>query len=318
MILSASRRTDIPALYGKWMVNRLAEGEILVPNPYRAGQAAKIRFSPETVDCIVFWTKNPIPFLKFLPEIENSGYRSYYFTYTVTAFGPEWEPGLPPLEERLEAFQGLSERLGPERVDWRFDPLVLDGFHTPAWYAERFEKLCGTLAPLTSRCILSFVDHYTHLGKAFPDTDPAASQSAAALLSPIAEKCGLSLYTCAETFELSAYHIRHAACIDKEKIERIVGCGMKVKKDPGQRPACGCVESVDIGAYNTCVNGCAYCYATKSKTAALKNFQAHDPRSPLLTGWPAPGLEQKERVLSSLKTEQLSLFNRGGLPISQR
>lgn len=308
MILSASRRTDIPALYGEWLINRLRAGEVLVPNPYRAGQASLVIFSPDTVDCIVFWTKNPIPFERFLPEIEALGYRDYCFEYTLTAFDHEWEPGLPSREERIAAFLRLSERLGPERVDWRFDPIVLDSHHSPQWYAGHFEALCESLAGHTRRCILSFVDHYAHLGKAFPDAALEEMKNTAALLSPIAVKYRLPLYTCAEAADLSDYRIHHAACIDREKIERIAGSTLTAKKDPGQRSACGCVESVDIGSYNTCVNGCAYCYATKSQTAAQKNFQQHDPKSPLLTGWPTDMLEIREKAPPSLKSQQTALF----------
>ena len=148
MILSASRRTDLPALYGPWLLGRLEAGEVLIPQPYRARHATRLLFSPQTVDAIVFWTKNPIPFLPLLGEVEALGYRDFLFQYTITALDTHWEPGLPPLEERLTAFEKLAQRLGPARVDWRFDPILLDSERTPAWYARRFEGLCRRLAPL--------------------------------------------------------------------------------------------------------------------------------------------------------------------------
>lgn len=162
MILSASRRTDLPALYGPWLLGRLEAGEVLIPQPYRARHATRLLFSPQTVDAIVFWTKNPIPFLPLLGEVEALGYRDFLFQYTITALDTHWEPGLPPLEERLTAFEKLAQRLGPARVDWRFDPILLDSERTPAWYARRFEGLCRRLAPCTTRCVLSFADHYAH------------------------------------------------------------------------------------------------------------------------------------------------------------
>lgn len=307
MILSASRRTDIPALYGAWMAARLREGEVVVRNPYHAGRAVRLLFSPDSVDCIVFWTKNPVPFERFLPGIEALGYRDFYFQYTITAL-EDLEPGLPSLDLRVEAFQRLSERLGPRRVDWRFDPVLLNGRYTARWAAERFAALCERLAGCTERCILSFADHYPHLGKQFQEAGKGEMEEAAALLVAVAKEYGLPLYTCAETLDLSAFGIRHAACMDRQKIEAIIGCSLRAKKDPGQRPACGCIESVDLGAYNTCVNGCAYCYATKSRAAALRNFQAHDPRSPMLAGWPEKGLVWTEKRPPSLKTEQTSFF----------
>lgn len=307
MILSASRRTDLPALYGEWMVNRLKAGSVLAPNPYRAGHASHIRFSPDTVDCIVFWTKNPIPFESYWRQVERLGYRDYYVEYTLTAL-EELEPGLPPLEKRVEAFLRLSARLGPKRVDWRFDPILLGGERTPEWHGERFERLCRKLAGRTERCIFSFADHYAHHGKLFREAERAEVVRTARLLADIAGAYGLPLLTCAEQADLSACGIGHAACIDREKIHQITGAELRAKKDPGQRPACGCMESVDIGAYNTCVNGCAYCYATRSRSTAQRNFQAHDPASPILMGASPETLTVSEKNPPSLKTGQISLF----------
>ncbi len=306
MILSASRRTDIPALYGPWLLNRLGAGEVLIPDPYRAGAGTRLLFSPETVDCLVFWTKNPLPFLPLLEEIEGLGYTRYYFSYTITAFGPELEPGLPPVKERLAAFQALSRRLGPSRVDWRFDPIILDKERTPAWYEKRFAALCPVLAPYTQRCILSFADFYRHLGKSFPQPSRGEMEETAGRLSETAQRYGLPLFTCAEEGDFSPWGIRHGACIDKGKVEETAGYPVGVKPHRGQRGACGCVESVDIGAYGTCVNGCAYCYATKSHAAARSRYAAHDPQSPLLTGWPQAGTVWREKRAVSLGLGQLS------------
>ena len=168
MILSASRRTDLPSLYGPWLLGRLEAGRCSPPSPTGPATPPGCSFSPETVDAIVFWTKNSIPFLPLLGEVEALGYRDFLFQYTITALDTHWEPGLPPLEERLTAFEKLAQRLGPARVDWRFDPILLDSERTPAWYARRFEGLCRRLAPCTTRCVLSFVDHYAHNGSLLP------------------------------------------------------------------------------------------------------------------------------------------------------
>ncbi len=308
MILSASRRTDIPAFYGEWLLRRLEAGEVLIPDPYRAKHATRLLFSPDTVDHIVFWTKNPVPFLPRLPKLAGLGYPSISFQYTVTAFDKTWEPALPPLAERIEAFRFLSGTLGRERVDWRFDPIVLDNAHTPFWYAEQFARLCHDLAPLTTRCILSFVDHYRHLGKNFAEAAPSEIRRTADLLAPIAAEYGLPLFTCAEEIDLSCCGISRGACIDRARMERLLGCGLAAQKDAGQRPACGCMESMDIGAYNTCGNGCAYCYAVKNRAAVLRNLQAHDPASPLLTGQPSPELILREKAPPSLKNGQQRIF----------
>ena len=208
----------------------------------------------------------------------------------------------------IAAFEKLAQRWGPARVDWRFDPILLDSQRTPAWYARRFEALCRRLAPCTTRCVLSFVDHSAHNGSLFQEAVPAQLEEAAARLGEVAAKYSLPLYTCAEAGDYAAYGIRHGACIDGQRLGQLVGCPLQAKKDSGQRPACGCVESVDIGAYNTCVNGCRYCYATRSPATAARQYAAHHPQSPMLTGWPEEDWVLSEKRPPSLKREQLSLF----------
>ena len=125
MIISASRRTDIPALYPEWFMNRLVGGEVLVPNPYNRKKVSRIELSPETVDCFVFWTKNPEPMLPYLKMIDLLGF-PYYFEMTITDYGKDLEPNLPTMEESMATFLLLSERIGRDRVDWRFDPIILN------------------------------------------------------------------------------------------------------------------------------------------------------------------------------------------------
>lgn len=304
MILSVSRRTDIPALYGRWFVNRLRAGEVLVPDLYRAGGGIRLLFDPGEIDCIVYWTKNPVPFLPLLDEAEALGYGRCRFSYTITAFGKEMEPGLPPLEARLQAFEAMSRRLGPRRVDWRFDPIVLDGARGPAWYGEKFAALCERLSPLTRRCILSFVDPYPHLRGRFPPAAREAMEETGARLAETADKFGLPLVTCAEAGDFSRWGIRHGACVDRKGVEEAAGYSVEGKHHRGQRGDCGCVESFDVGVYDTCVNGCAYCYATKSPARAQARFAAHDPASPLLTGWPEKGWIWREKSAVTLGSGQ--------------
>ncbi|GKH45678.1 DUF1848 domain-containing protein [Anaerotruncus massiliensis (ex Togo et al. 2019)] len=307
MILSVSRRTDIPAYYSAWFLNRLAEGFVLVPNPHNPRQLSRIPLSPETVDCIVFWTKNPTPMLDALPRIEAAGY-PFYFQFTLTPYGPRTEPGLPPKEELVRAFWALSRRLGPKRVVWRYDPVMVDGRYPTAWHLERFEALCNALEGAAERCVFSFVDPYRHTGGAYRETTRSECLDVAGGFGEIAARHGFSLFTCAETIDLSAFGIGHAACIDPELVGGILGCPVKAAKDPGQRPACGCCESVDIGAYNTCPGGCAYCYATTGRAAALRCAAAHDPAAPMLTGWPRGGERISDRAAKSLKTAQTTLY----------
>ena len=286
MIISASRRTDIPAFYPEWMMNRLREGEVLVPNPRNPGRLSKIILTPDTVDCIVFWSKYPKRILPYLDAIRDMGYE-FYFEYTITAFGPEVERGLPPKEREVEVFCELVQRIGAERVDWRFDPIMVTEQYPESWTLEQFDMLCEKLAPYTRRCIISFLDAYRHLGKQYRELDEAQMRRLAAGVSKTAGMYGLPLYTCAETIDLSEYRIGHSACIDPNKLERLLGCPVKTAKDSGQRPACGCAASVDIGMYDTCGHGCRYCYATFLKEDALRaRRMLHNPNSPMLLGEP--------------------------------
>ncbi len=312
MILSASRRTDIPAFYSEWFCRRLKDGCALVRNPFRPSQLRRVPLTPDLVDCIVFWTKNPAPMLGRLDGIARMGF-PYYFQFTLTPYGAEIERNLPPKEEIIETFRELSAKIGPERVVWRYDPVIVTKRMPPDWHFEQFGRLCRALEGCTRECVFSFVDSCLNLKRsaAMPDAleiAPETMKRVAAGFSGIAAEYGLTLRTCCETVDLEEFGIAHGSCIDQKKIEAVAGCPIRVKKDKNQRPACGCVESVDIGAYDTCRNGCAYCYATSSAGAVLRNAALHDPASPLLLGRPADGETVLERKACSLKDPQTKLF----------
>ena len=246
--------------------------------------------------------------LPLLDELDALGYK-YYFEYTVTGYGSALEPGLPEKERTVDTFLRLSERLGPEGVDWRFDPVLLTSSITPAWQLERFGALCCALHGATRRCVFSFADPYPGIRPSIAPLEETQMRLLAKGFADIAGEYGLPLYTCAEAVELSEYGIRHAACIDSAKVERIAGYPIRVERDPGQRPACGCAASVDVGVYNTCPNGCTYCYAT-TRPALLRRARAvHAPDAPMLTGWPRGGEQITDRTGPSLRAEQTSLFD---------
>ena len=232
MIVSVSRRTDIPALYPQWFVNRLLAGEVLVPNPYNRKKVSRISLSRDVVDCFVFWSKNPEPMIPYLRMIDMLEY-PYYFEMTITGYGKEMEPNLPSTEESIATFILLSERLGKERMDFRFDPIILNEKYPLSYHLEQFDMMCEWLHRYTTRCIFSFVDPYK--GSRFLEPEPEEMEAAASGLAKIAAKYGLPLYTCAEKINLEKYGVGHAACIDKGKIERLVGYKLDVKKDSGQR-----------------------------------------------------------------------------------
>lgn len=306
MIISASRRTDIPALYPEWFMNRLLAGEVLVPNPYNRKKVNRIRLAPDVVDCFVFWTKNPEPMLPYLDKIDMLGYR-YYFQMTVTGYGEEMEPNLPCTEDAMAAFILLSERLGKDRVDWRYDPIILNDQYTIEFHKEKFEMMCEWLAGYTDRCIISFVDAYK--SSPFLELEQEEMEQAAEVFSSIAKKHRLELYTCAETVDLEHYGIHHGACIDRERTENAVGYKLDLKKDRGQRKGCNCCESIDIGMYNTCIHGCRYCYATAGVESARRRYDLHDPDSPILIGHLQGDETITDKEIKSARDNQISLFD---------
>ena len=287
MIISASRRSDVPAFYGKWLVNRLRAGEVLVRNPMQSKQVSRILLSSETVDALVFWTKNPENFFSCLPEIDALGY-SYYFLFTLTPYDATLEPSVPEKGKMVDVFRRLSRLVGAERVVWRYDPVVLTDRFTHAWHAAAFTRLAGELSGYTERCIISFLDDYRKIRSrmrniSYTLPDQMAMGELAALFADAAGRQGIALFTCSHDIDLSPHGIMHSRCIDADLIEQISGCKvLGVKKAGSQRHACGCIESRDIGSYNTCTHGCLYCYAVSSQAKACSARQKYDPLSPML------------------------------------
>ena len=312
MILSASRRTDLPGYFSEWFFNRLKEGYALYRNPMNHGQVCRVDLSLENIDGIVFWTKDPLPMMDRLEQLDRMGY-AYYFQFTLTPyglpfiesgtgigsmpikeqgpvqFGNEIEPNLRDKWDILETFRQLSNRLGKNRVLWRYDPIILNDVFTMDYHRKQFTSLCQELAGYTDICTISFVDRYSKLSKRVKEQvvrEITAEEMhyLAAELVRIAEPYHIELRACCETIDLSGDGIKTAACIDKEVMERVCGHSIAAKKDKSQRSGCGCIQSVDIGAYNTCRNGCVYCYANHSETSISKNLEKHDPKSPMLIG----------------------------------
>lgn len=309
MILSASRRTDIPAFYSGWFINRLREGYVLVPNPFNIKHLSRIELSPENIDCIIFWTKNAAPIFDKLNIIEELGYKDYYFEFTITPYDESIEKHLPPKNEVAETFRRLSDRIGADRVDWRFDPVIINERITEPWLLNQFELMCNQLAGYTTKCIISFVDIYKHSDSTFMSVDMEKQKYIAKHLAEIASLYNLKLYACCEEYDFSSYGINHSACIDKEKIESIIGCGLTGRKDNGQRKNCGCMESIDIGIYNSCSHECTYCYATNNKKIHDGIKKLHDINSPLLIGFPTGEELITVRAVNSLKNPSLPFIS---------
>lgn len=304
MIISASRRTDIPTYYSDWLLNRLREEYVLVRNPMNIHHVGKISLSPAVVDGLVLWTKNPIPMLGQLSELEKY---NFYFQFTLNAYGKDVEPNVPSKNDTIiPAFIELSKTIGRERVIWRYDPIFFNDKYTMEYHCKYFKKLTSILGDYTEKCTVSFLDLYRNTAR---NVQPLHIQietheqqlELLSSFSQTAHQYGIYIDTCAEAIELGGLEIPHACCIDKERLERLANCQLKVEKDKNQRPECGCVASVDIGAYNTCKNGCLYCYANYSTKTVSKNSEKHNPASPLLFGEVGEEDTIIERKVESLK-----------------
>ncbi|MCI9583024.1 MAG: DUF1848 domain-containing protein [Clostridium sp.] len=311
MILSVSRRTDIPNYYSEWFLNRIKEGYLYVRNPFHARQVSKITVSPERVDCIVFWTKNPEPMFSRLDELDAY---PYYFQFTLTGYGRDIESHIPHKKKvMIPIFQTLSDRIGREKVIWRYDPILFTDRYSPQYHIRAFEQIAKELHGYTSKCVLSFVDLYAKNKKSMEElrcfslTEQDLTAFAAEI-AQIADRYGMRAASCAEAADWSSVGIEHSCCIDKELIEHISGCKIRAGKDRNQRNECGCIESIDVGAYNTCRNGCRYCYANDSPERVLQNCRLYDAHSPLLCGSLTKDDRMTERDAKSWKENQLTLW----------
>ena len=308
MIISASRRTDIPTYYSNWFFNRIMNGYVLVRNPIHTHQISKIPLNPDVVDGIVFWTKNPIPMLDRFNVLREY---MYYFQFTLNSYAQDVETHVPNKQKHIiPAFKKLSDMIGPDRVIWRYDPIFLNDTYTPEYHIRYFEKIAKELSPYTQKCTISFIDFYRNTSKnvsdlSLHDFPEEAQKDLAKELAAIAHSCGLLIDTCAEGIELQEYGIGHARCIDDRLLSKLLDCPLDIRKDKSQRLACGCVESIDIGAYDTCRNGCKYCYANYSEKTVCSNFARHIPDSPLLFGEVGPNDKITERKVMSCKVNQI-------------
>lgn len=263
------------------------------------------------IDGIVFWTKNPVPMLDKLYNLQDY---AYYFQFTVNSYGKDIEANIPSKNDIIvPAFRELSRIIGAEKVIWRYDPIMLTSKYTIDYHVNYFNELAKRLSGYTHKCVISFVDFYRNTQKHLKDLDilPLGEKEMYELaerLVEIARENNLIVESCAEKINLDQFGIRHGHCIDCDLFEQILNCKMDLSKDKNQRPECGCMESLDIGAYNTCKNGCKYCYANFSQTTVNKNTGLNNPYSPLLFGEVMPEDKIIERKMASLKNNQLNLF----------
>lgn len=285
MLITASRRTDIPAFYPEWFMNRLRAGYCMVSNPFNPQKVQEVSLRPQDVDVITFVTKNPGPLMPYLDEIGSRC--RFYFQFTLNPYGPPFEPGIPPLEERVRVFRLLASRLGRDRVIWRYDPIIVSDLTPIDYHLDRFRILAEQLQGFTERVHISFVDPYRKLAGMFAsmgvrtDLSVGEIQAIAGAIAEEARSNGIRPFSCAEPYDLAPSGIMPGKCIDETYLRAVFGIHVNSRKDPSQRRECGCIVSKDIGAYGTCLHGCKYCYAG-SLEAGVRNRRRHDPASPFL------------------------------------
>ena len=318
VIVSASRSTDIPAFYADWFMERLKSGYVKWFNPFN-GLPLYVGFRKTRL--VVFWSKNPRPMLAYLDELDNLKL-NYYFQFTLNDYDAERiEPNVLPVSARIETFRQLSERLGRDRVVWRFDPLILTDKMTVKDLLEKVKRLGDPIAQLTSRLVFSFIDIAAYKkvatnmergGVQAREFTPDEMEEMAAGIGSLVKEWGIAAGTCGELRDLDRYGIEHNRCVDDRLImkcfhhdhalmefigARYVEPDMfanpsggwvldKCRKDPGQRKTCGCIMSKDIGEYNTCPHLCHYCYANTNKATAVANWNRHkaSPHTATITG----------------------------------
>ncbi|MDE2166206.1 MAG: DUF1848 domain-containing protein [Alphaproteobacteria bacterium] len=288
MIVSASYRTDIPAFYAGWLMARLAAGEARVRSPY-GGQPTVVGLRPEAVDGFVFWTRNAAPMMRHWDRVRRVA--PFYVQFTLTDYPRALEVGTLASAAALRQMRALARRFGPRVVVWRYDPIVLSSLTPADWHAANFARLARVLAGVVDEVVVSFVQPYRKTvrnldaaarrhGFAWRDPDDDDKRALLARLVPAARMYGIRLTLCTQP-DLQVPGAGEARCIDAARLSDLAGRPIAVR-EKGNRPGCRCAESRDIGAYDSCAQGCAYCYAVADRARAIVRLKRQDAAAPML------------------------------------
>ncbi len=311
MIIQTGMRTDIPAFYSKWFLNRIKEGYVLVRNPYNERQVTRYRLAPDVVDLIAFCTKNPAPMLPYMNVLKPYG--QYWFV-TITPYGRGIEPNVPDKEKVMDDFKKLSDIVGVDSMGWRYDPILVDDKHSVEWHITEFEKMAENLCGYTKSCVISFIDIYKKVERNFRGVREVSKKDRITLgkeFIKIAGKYGMTIRPCAEGDELTIYGADCSGCMTVNTFETALHVHLNVpKRKTNQRNGqCACLLGVDIGAYDTCGHLCKYCYANSNTELVKANMKKHNPMSPFLLGESMPGDVIHEAKQESWIDHQLRLDN---------
>lgn len=311
MIINTGSRTDTVQYYSEWLLKRFQEGFVYSRNPLFPNKVTRYELNPDVVDCVVFCSKNYEPILERLPEITNKF--NTYFYYTITAYGKDIEPNVPDIGDSIETLIKLSKLVGAKRIAWRYDPILLTEKYTKKRHYETFDYMAQKLSPYIDRCIFSFVEMYKKLKTNMPeiivltenDKDEIAKN-----IGLIAQKHNILLQTCATLENYDKYNILQSGCMTAEILGKANDITFRKINHSGNRKGCRCMESRNIGDYDTCPNGCKYCYANQNPEIAKKNFEKHNIESPLILGGlnPTDEITQSTQKSFLVKHKQLALY----------
>lgn len=311
MIINTGCRTDIPAFYSKWLMNRIKEGYVYTRNPYNPSQVTKYSLNPDVVDCLAFCTKNPEPMLKYLKELDI--YKQFWFV-TITPYGKDIEPVVPDKQRVIESFKKLSEHLGKNTVNWRYDPIFINKEFDVNKHIECFRKMANELKGYTLCCTISFLDLYEKVKRNAPDLRPPTKEEQIELakaFNEIGKENGIIIHACCEKDYLKDYGLICNGCMSQEVVEKSIGNKLNPPKRKNQRQVCNCLMGNDVGAYNSCGHLCKYCYANANSGLVKENMRKHNPNSPFLIGNNMPGdevHEAKQKSWITLEDMQISLL----------
>ncbi|NCD41393.1 MAG: DUF1848 domain-containing protein [Bacteroidia bacterium] len=304
-IISVSRRTDIPAFYADWFLNRLDEGIVGWENPF-GGQKYLVSLKREDVLAFAFWSKNYRPFLNVVKEVKKREYPCL-FNYTITGLPKIFESEVVEVDDAIDSFREVSALFSPSHIGWRYDPILISDQTGSQYHYDRIEYIASRLAGYTDRCFISFAVQYGKVernfrsfsketGITFVDPEEADRITMANRLAEIVNRYGMQMYTCCGDY-LIGDRIKKGHCLDGDLLSLLYPeQEWKVKRKP-TRKECGCTESTDIGKYDTCPHGCIYCYANMNKQRADTLYSLRDDESVFL-GY---SKEDSERFMVNVK-----------------
>lgn len=307
MILQTGMRTDIPAFYSEWFMNRIKEGYVFVRNPYYPEQVTRYEINTNVVDLIAFCTKNPIPMMKYTEKLK--AYGQYWFV-TITPYGKDLEPNVPDKNIVIKCFRELSGIIGINSMGWRYDPVITNEKYSVEYHIYAFEKIASRLSGCTETCIISFVDLYEKVRRNAPEIRSVTAKEQMILAKSFAEtgrKYGITVKGCHENPSLAEYGIDMSGCLNRSVYEKALGISLDMPNKRSQRD-CSCFFGTDIGAYNSCGHLCRYCYANADADSVRKNIARHNPDSPFLIGGSLPNDIITNAKQYSYADGQLSFF----------